>query len=591
MAATTDTRPLNASGTYTRTSAHELEDRQLSIDNIQSQAWKSWPNEAGFVGLNEVRDPVALKVSGTIPPWTAGTLYRTGPGESQIETETRGTHYVSHWFDGIAQTHKFSIVASPSGDVSVDYSSCLQGKKLIEDIKKRGWRACSTFAQKADPCIGIYAKMQAVYKPSGSNHNVVVERNLPGLSGSASRTDPVTKTENLFVFTDQASMRQIDPITLAPLELRTHADLNTGLNGQLGCAHSQRDPENGDLFNYNLLLGPKIAYRIFRASAQTGKTDILATVSLPDVKPAYIHSMFLTKNFVVLCIPCTHIGWNGVKIPWERNVADAILPFSESRKSQWLVVDRRCGRGLVARFTTPAGFFFHSINAFEEEVEGKRTLYFDAVWYANHDIISAFYYDVIMDRHDATNKHWVAQGAYKSCQQHLRRYAYTLPEDRSVVGEGELVFDIPGPHVGELPTINQLMSTRKQRYVYSNAVRGLSTFMDCLVKTDLVTREVKYWAGPETHTPGEAIFVPRPRGENLHGQGCEEGAGEGGEDDGVLLSVVLDGQGKRSYLLVLDAKTMKEVGRAECEFPVGIGFHGLHAVAVKDRALFSSKLC
>jgi hypothetical protein len=46
-----DARPLNTSGTYTRTSAHEVDDRQQAIDNITSQAWKSWPNEAGVRSL------------------------------------------------------------------------------------------------------------------------------------------------------------------------------------------------------------------------------------------------------------------------------------------------------------------------------------------------------------------------------------------------------------------------------------------------------------------------------------------------------------------------------------------------------------
>lgn len=49
------------------------------------------------------------------------------------------------------------------------------------------------------------------------------------------------------------------------------------------------------------------------------------------------------------------------------------------------------------------------------------------------------------------------------------------------------------------------------------------------------------------------------------------------EDDGVLLSVVLDGFSRKSYLLCLDARTMLEMGRAEMDFAVGFGFHGVHA--------------
>jgi torulene dioxygenase len=48
------------------------------------------------------------------------------------------------------------------------------------------------------------------------------------------------------------------------------------------------------------------------------------------------------------------------------------------------------------------------------------------------------------------------------------------------------------------------------------------------------------------------------------------------EDDGVLLVVVLDGHARNSYLLCLDARTLKEVGRADVPVAIGIGFHGAH---------------
>ena len=47
-----------------------------------------------------------------------------------------------------------------------------------------------------------------------------------------------------------------------------------------------------------------------------------------------------------------------------------------------------------------------------------------------------------------------------------------------------------------------------------------------------------------------------------------------GEDDGVLLSVVLDGLGSGSYLLVLDARNLEEIGRARVPHDIPFGFHG-----------------
>ena len=46
------------------------------------------------------------------------------------------------------------------------------------------------------------------------------------------------------------------------------------------------------------------------------------------------------------------------------------------------------------------------------------------------------------------------------------------------------------------------------------------------------------------------------------------------EDGGVILSVVLDAVAERSFLLVLDARTMEELARAEAPHHIPFGFHG-----------------
>ena len=60
----------------------------------------------------------------------------------------------------------------------------------------------------------------------------------------------------------------------------------------------------------------------------------------------------------------------------------------------------------------------------------------------------------------------------------------------------------------------------------------------------------------------EPVFVPRPD------------APDEDEDDGVILSVFLEQRTKRSFLLVLDAKTFKELGRADLPVHIPLSFHG-----------------
>ena len=59
--------------------------------------------------------------------------------------------------------------------------------------------------------------------------------------------------------------------------------------------------------------------------------------------------------------------------------------------------------------------------------------------------------------------------------------------------------------------------------------------------------------------PGKPIFVPKPGG---------------APDNGVLLSVVLAANRSTSFLLVLDATTMREIARAQVPHVVPFGFHG-----------------
>lgn len=537
--------------------------------------------QSQFVGLTEHRGPIKLQVHGKIPAYAAGALYRTGPATDRIETEHRGTHHVSHWFDGFAHTHRFDIAApeTAGGETTVTYSSRRQTDAFVERIKKKGWRTGITFAQRADPCVGMFAKATSRFDPDAINNNVVVLRNVPGFDKNKPTTTvghrSVT-TDNIVLSTDAAVLQSIDKDTLEPLDSGRMDRFHPGLGGQLALSHAQQDEQTGDLFNVNLKFGPVATYKFFRVSAKTGKTDILATVADPSLSPAYIHSFFMTENYVVLCVPSSHFAWAGIKLPVVGNVLEAIKPFNDKALCKWIVVDRRHGQGVVARFSTPAGFFFHSANAFEETAKdetGKETTYInlDYVHFGSTAPLYAMYYDIILNRDGAADKFWGDQESLEAMAPRFSRRRFAMPSKKQSSSEAakataEEVLSIPGPHVGEMPTINPAYAQKPYRYLYSVPTRGLTTAVgDCLAKTDLKTQEALIWAGPKGHTPSEAIFIARPGGAD--------------EDDGVLLSVILDGEGKHSYLLCLDAKTMKELGRAEADFAIAFGLHGLHAPA------------
>ncbi|KAI1118490.1 carotenoid oxygenase [Nemania sp. NC0429] len=571
---------------------HEEQDFEHVVKRRLAGKFEDWPNEAGFEGLTEVRGPIELKVTGSIPPWAAGTLYRTGPGGYNVENTPKGTFKTTHWFDGFAHTHRFQIVAdprSPNEPVRVQYSSRHQAEDYVNSIRKTGRLLSLSFGQRQDPCIGIFGKMMSVFRreepepaPTSANVCVTVYADLPGFAPK-SRKEPSGHRGNksIYLATDASLIQEITPETLEPIGLARQHKLHPLLKGPLSSAHAQRDPETGDLFNFNLDMSYCPTYRVFRTNAVDGTTDILATISSLDLKPAYIHSFFLSPSFVILCVPSSHLGYMGISVPWKGNIVDAIEPFSPSRTCKWFVVDRRGNRGVVATSESPAAFFFHSINSFEERNEstGDVDIFCDVIEYPSTDVIRAFEMDVLLDTKSKAGNYMKDHQRVRNCLPRLARHRLrvTAAAKRREVPRASLekLFEIKAPYAGELPTINPAYATRKHRYVYSLATYGYSTMHDRIAKTDLSTRQTISWSGPAGHTPGEAIFVPRPKqlGDRGGDTTTEE---EEDEDDGVLLSVVLDGFGKTSYLVCIDAKTMKELGRAVCDWAIGHGFHGLH---------------
>jgi torulene dioxygenase len=589
-----------------RTAGDEKEDYEKIVHNMLNRTREDWPNEAGFLGLVEEKGPIELKVQGSIPEWAAGSLFRTGPGVYDIEDTLKGLWRTDHWFDGLAQSHRFDIQRADDGKVQVFYSSRFQSQHIVDKIRRDGTRYGYTFGQKADPCLGLYSKFMAAWSAMSDRPSTRGQENIsvavlvdPPLKAdikvsgqSPGESAPATNAgghrsgipKDIWLTTDTAGMKQIDPTTLEPIGYVKQDSLHPDLKGQMSCAHPHRDPVNGDLYNYNLEMAKKSTYRIFRVSAATGETEILATIQRPGVKPAYIHSFFLSQNFVILSIPSSHLGWNGLGVAWNRNVMEGLEKFDESKKMQWFVVDRRHGKGVVAEFQTDAGFFFHTVNAFEEcseadAADGTVTLHLDVLQYPTTDILHGLYLDVILDRSGGNAKYWDGPEKVLASNSHLMRYRVpgvpdpsrddtlqanpaTNKASRIPVVHAVRDVSIPGPHCGELPTINPAYATKRTRYVYGLPARGYSPIQDSLVKTDIDTGDVVFWNGPHGHTPGEAIFVARPDGTE--------------EDDGVLLVVVLDGHARNSYLLCLDAHTMKEMGRADVPVAVGIGFHGAH---------------
>jgi beta,beta-carotene 9',10'-dioxygenase len=140
-----------------------------------------------------------------------------------------------------------------------------------------------------------------------------------------------------------------------------------------------------------------------------------------------------------------------------------------------------------------------------------------------------------------------------------------VPVDGEAGASAETTHETLCPTSIELPRINYPRCIgRPYRFVWGAGQTVPGNFIDNITKIDLGAdggAGTKTWHQDGCY-PGEPVFVARP--------------GSSAEDDGVLLSVVLDTAKARSFLLVLDAASLEERAKAAVPHHIPFGFHGNH---------------
>jgi carotenoid cleavage dioxygenase-like enzyme len=312
-----------------------------------------------------------------------------------------------------------------------------------------------------------------------------------------------------------------DPQTLETLGVTAPAP------GHHSTAHPHHDPGRDEAINHVVRFSARSQYRFFVQRADAAPR-VLARRGVN--RPAYVHSFGLSERHLVLA-----------ECPLTVNPTGMLLsgrPFIENyrwdarRGARLLVFERDSGR-LRGAYETEAFFTFHHVNAFERRGE----LVVDLCAYDDSSIVDALYVDRL-------------RAGEPLPEPQLRRYRLDL-------GGGAVRSESLGAAL-ELPRIAyRRCNGRPYRYVYG--VGPGDGFLDRVVKMDVERGGATSWRSDGCY-PGEPVFVAAP--------------GADAEDDGVLLSVVLDAARGTSFLLVLDAGSLEERARAEVPHHIPFGFHG-----------------
>jgi beta,beta-carotene 9',10'-dioxygenase len=305
--------------------------------------------------------------------------------------------------------------------------------------------------------------------------------------------------------------------------------------GQLTTAHPHLDRATGGMLNYAAKLGPRNSYRFFLLRPGADKPEVIA--SIPVREPSYMHSFGLTERWLVLA-----------EFPFVVNplrLATSGRPYIENyrwqpeRGTRFTLVERSTGE-TVGPFEANPRFAFHHVNSYEEDGE----LVVDVCTFPDAGIVEDLYLERL-------------RAGKPIATPSLERF-------RISPGPGTVTTERLVEEPIELPRINYGRNNeRPYRYAWGVGSAG-GGWLDRIVKADVVERTTDGWSEEECY-PGEPVFVRAPETSE--------------EDEGVLLSVVLDGRKGTSFLLVLDARDLTELARAEVPHHIPFGFHGQFARA------------
>jgi carotenoid cleavage dioxygenase-like enzyme len=425
-----------------------------------------------------------------------------------------GGQQLEHWWDGLALLQRFSF-----GGGRVSYRCRFLDSPAYVSQQRTGRLTWAAFA--TDPCADLLRGEKTAFVPESGNANINITRIGDALV--ALGEEPMTVT--------------FDPETLRVTGWLDQVPWQDPVKGaHLVPAHPQRDFDRKTQYNVHTVLGAKPVYQIIATDVVTGAKSVLSTVPVETGNPGYRHHFSITENYAV-----------AMEYPLRMDLqalAAGDKPFAATYRwdptaaTKIFITDRADG-SLLKVLQTRGFFALHHANAYEAD----GAIVMDVAAYDNAEHIADYYLD--------RRRHGMPLSAGQ-----LRRY--TLPLSAGTEAGCEAL----SSQQVELPTYDyRRHNARPYRYVYAAGMRQdlPEVAYNQIVKADVESRVSLSWF-QDGCFPGEPIFVPAP--------------GDVAEDDGVVLCLVLDTTAHSSFLLVLNAKDLSEIARAQLDTAIPYGLHG-----------------
>ncbi len=363
----------------------------------------------------------------------------------------------------------------------------------------------------ADPCRSIFRRFFASFTNFPSNTNVNI----------------IKIGDRYFTTSDIATINETDIDSLDTISNKTISQRG------VMAAHPSFH-QDGSVWNMLSLFSPRPTHTI---TSFSDKIETIRHASFTTSRTYYFHSFGNTERYFISIEQPMYLSFKRLILSGIKNLSYYKCYDWDEKAVNVLHIFDRQNQQIVSIPTKKKFFFFHTINTFEQ----GDLLYIDFCGYENNRIVDSLYLNVIQ-----------TAGIADKNKARMMRLSVNLKTKEVLLVDRKINL--------ELPAINHILSGHPYQFSYGiHSSLGSTELSDSIIKYDFINNTQIIWK-ENSLIPGEPVFVKTPNSTD--------------EDDGILMVVCYDKEKTTSCLVILNAKTMQEIARADTPLHIPASLHG-----------------
>jgi all-trans-8'-apo-beta-carotenal 15,15'-oxygenase len=335
----------------------------------------------------------------------------------------------------------------------------------------------------------------------------------------------------LYAFDEITPAYLLDPASLATLGTKQLGD--PAQNFMLK-AHTKIDPVTGDWLLTAITHGPTMKLHAIVHGAD-GRLKSHQVIDSP--RQVYLHDFFATEHYFVFALQPLYISLLGL-LSGTSSYIEA-MKWRGADGTLVMIVPR--DGGAPRTFEAAGAFMWHALNAFERGTE----IVADFVAYGAPDHFAG--HDALMVQ--------LMLGKLAPAKE-----AGTLRRYRIDLRDGKLREEILSADTHEFPIVDPRRATLAHRIGYMTA-GGLHAINTGVKRLDFETGKTQAFDFGSASAVGEPVFAAKPASK---------------DDEGWLITQVLDGETKKTVFAIFDAQSVEAgpIAKVRLTHSLPISFHG-----------------